>query len=117
VYKHEHTHVQQQFCAEDIELWGVYADVVVDLRVLPRLLHVNCAVVVVPPATTAAASSHQELTQQLSAQYYMLQDATTVVPDVYILLRSRHYELLVPDPTAWTNGRQLAVGTFYYPTR
>jgi hypothetical protein len=68
-YTHTHTHVQQQFCAEDIELWGVSADVVVDLQILPRLLHISCAVVVIAPPTATVTDVYQlqQLQQQLSA--------------------------------------------------
>jgi hypothetical protein len=134
-----HTHIQQQFCAEDIELWGVSADVVVDLQILPRLLHISCAVMVIAPATTTVTASYRltQVQQQLSARYYRsLADTTaaaaaaaatataaaaavadTAPPDVCILLRNGHYELLVPNGQAWTNGRQLTLCTYHYTIR
>jgi hypothetical protein len=142
------TRVQQQFCAEDIELRGTSADVVVDLQILPRLLHISCAVVAIAPATTTVTDCHKlkQLEQQLGAvySYNTVPDTTaaataaaaaaaaataaaataaaaaaavTAAPDVCILLRNGHYELLVPNGRAWSNGHQLTVCTYHFTMR
>jgi hypothetical protein len=104
-----HTHCHAQFCVEQIELFGSYADQIVDFRVLPELLRINCAAVVVGKLRQTAQQQQQEL-YVVCAEY----DATAAVPDIFVLndQPAEHYSVLLPRAQLWASGQRLQLHTF-----
>jgi hypothetical protein len=118
-----HTHNYAQFCTEEVELFGSYADLIVHFHVLPPLLHINCSVVTVGKAERKVKEQQTVLAQDLSAIYMAAGTSAAVeataaaVPDIFVLndQHAEHYSVLLPRAQKWANGERLDRVTFSTP--